>query len=116
MDRLEAAMVAGVHLLATSWLKGVTAYGLAMHGYVPDSNLYRNSPSTDDGKESAHDSGDHDGTLSSCAIRHAEAAEASSSRSSAAILTISALNGTGGQPRAVTAASRLPLPPYDDRD
>jgi hypothetical protein len=80
MDRLAAAMVAGVHLLATSWVKGVTLYGLAMHGYVPDSN-FGNGPSTDDEKESAHESAaDHDGALSSWKIGHSEAAEASSSR------------------------------------
>jgi hypothetical protein len=117
MDRLAAAMIASVHLLATSWVKGVTLYGLAMHGYVPDSSLCDNSPSTDDQKESAHESnGGHDGALSSFTIGHAEAADAFSSRSSAAVPPISAVSGAAGQRCAVTAAPRLPLPPYDDRD
>jgi hypothetical protein len=107
LDWLAAAMVAGLHLLAKSWLKGVTAYGLAMHGYVPDSNLYAYSHFVDDEKESAHEP---DGPLSSCAISHAEVVEASSSWSSAAVFTITAVGGTGRRRRAVAAAlwPRLP--------
>jgi hypothetical protein len=117
MDRLAAAMVGGVHLLATSWVKGVTLYGLAMHGYVPDSHLCGNSPSTDDEKESVRESdADHDGALSSWKIAHAESAEASSSPSSAAVPTISAVSGAAGQRRAVVAAPWLALPPYDRLD
>jgi hypothetical protein len=109
MDWLAAAMVAALHLLAKSWLKGVTAYGLAMHGYVPDSNLYANSPFIDDEKESAHEP---DGPLSSCTISHAEVVEASSSWSSAAVFTIT---GTERRRRTVAAALWPRLPPYDDR-
>jgi hypothetical protein len=112
MDRLAEAMVAGVHLIATSWLKGVTAYGLAMHGFVPDPNLYGKSPSTDDETESARES---DG-LSSYTIGHGETAEAFSPRSSAISSTIRAADGLAEQPRAVTAAPFLSLPPYEDRD
>jgi hypothetical protein len=39
MDRLAAAIEAGVHRVVTMWLKGITAYGLALHGYAPDSHL-----------------------------------------------------------------------------
>jgi hypothetical protein len=117
MDRLADAMVAGLHLIATSWLKGVTAYGLAMHGFVPDPNLYGKSPSTDDEKDSAHESdGDHGGALSSYTIGHGETAEAFSPRSSAITPTVRAADGLAGQPRAVTAAPFLSSPPYEDRD
>jgi hypothetical protein len=45
MDRLAAVMAAGIYRLAEMWLEGLIAYALAVHGYAPDSNLSRNSPS-----------------------------------------------------------------------
>jgi hypothetical protein len=48
MDRLEAVMAAGIYRLVEMWLEGVIAYASAVHGYVPGSNLSRNSPSGDD--------------------------------------------------------------------
>jgi hypothetical protein len=42
MDRLAAAMVAVIYSLAMMWLEGMIAYGLALHGYVPDSNMCGN--------------------------------------------------------------------------
>jgi hypothetical protein len=53
MDRLAAAAEAGVYGLATMLLEGLAAYGLALHGYLPDSNLSCSGPSADDEKEGA---------------------------------------------------------------
>jgi hypothetical protein len=36
-------------------LEGLTAYGLALHGYVPDLNLSGNGPSADDENGSAQE-------------------------------------------------------------
>jgi hypothetical protein len=55
MDWLAAVMAAGIYCLAKMWLEGLTGYALAMHAYVPDSNLSRNSPAGVDEKRAARD-------------------------------------------------------------
>jgi hypothetical protein len=48
MDQLEAVMAAGIYRLVEMWLEGLIAYASAVHGYVPGSNLRRNSAYGDD--------------------------------------------------------------------
>jgi hypothetical protein len=55
MDWLIAAMVAGIYCLATMWLEGVIAYGIALHGCAPDWNLSRNGSLVGDETGSAQE-------------------------------------------------------------
>jgi hypothetical protein len=55
MDRLAAAIAAGLYNLAMMWLEGVAAYGLALHGHAPDLNMHGKGRSADDEKRQAQE-------------------------------------------------------------